>query len=73
MFGIGLSKKINRLDAYLYTLSEQRMRDLASVHSDINFIVQELSNLKLEIATLRKQLIKDKGRITLTIVDKEFK
>lgn len=73
MFGIGLSKKVDRLDACLYTLGEQRMRDLSSIHADMDFIVQELAKMKLENAALKKQLLKEKGRVVLTIYSKELK
>lgn len=67
MFGIGaLHKRIDRLELIL---SEQRMRDLSNIHSDINFIVQELAELKLEVKSLKQQLLKNQGKIEITVTD----
>lgn len=67
MFGIGaLHKRIDRLELIL---SEQRIRDLSCIHADINFIIQKLSEFEKEVKSLKQQLLKNQGKIEITVTD----
>lgn len=68
MFGIGeLHRKVNRLEICLQGLDEKHARDVYSLRSDIHFIVQKLAELEIENNKLKQQLLKEKGRVVLTI------
>ena len=68
MFGIGeLHKKVNQLEIMAQMITEQNAINISRISSDINALIQEVAKLKLENNQLKQQLLKEKGRVVLTI------
>lgn len=68
MFGIGeLHKKVNQLEIIARMITEQNATNILRISSDINALIQEVAKLKLENNQLKQQLLKEKGRVVLTI------
>lgn len=68
MFGIGeLHKKVNQLEIIAQMITEQNAINISRISSDINALIQEVAKLKLENNQLKQQLLKEKGRVMLTI------
>lgn len=68
MFGIGeLHKKVNQLEIIAQMITEQNAINISRISSDIYALIQEVAKLKLENNQLKQQLLKEKGRVLLTI------
>lgn len=68
MFGIGeLHKKVNQLEIIVQMITEQNATNISRISSDIYALIQEIAKLKLENNLLKQQLLKEKGRVVLTI------
>ena len=68
MFGIGeLHKKVKQLEIIIQMITEQNATNILRISSDIYALVQEMAKLKLENNLLKQQLLKEKGRVVLTI------
>ena len=68
MFGIGeLHKKVNQLEIIAQMITEQNAINISRISSDINALIQEIAKLKLENNQLKQQLLKEKGRVVLTV------
>ena len=68
MFGIGeLHKKVNQLEIIVQRITEQNVINISRISRDIDALVQEIAKLKLENNQLKQQLLKEKGRVVLTI------
>lgn len=68
MFGIGeLHKKVNQLEIIAQMITEQNATNIMRISSDINALIQEVAKLKLENNQLKQQLLKEKGRVVLTV------
>lgn len=68
MFGIGeLHRKVNQLEIMAQMITEQNAINISRISSDINALIQEVAKLKLENNQLKQQLLKEKGRVVLTI------
>ena len=68
MFGIGeLRRKVNQLEIITRMITEQHITNISRISSDIDALIQEVAKLKLENGQLKQQLLKEKGRVLLTI------
>lgn len=68
MFGIGeLRKKVSQLEILVQMITEQNAINISRISSDMNALIQEIAKLKLENNQLKQQLLKEKGRVVLTV------
>lgn len=69
MFWFGLSKKIKRIETYLEIHNRLHTKDYINADEFSKFILKKLAGLELEVKSLKQQLLKNQGKIEITVTD----
>ena len=69
MFWFGLSKKIKRIETYLEIHTQLHTKDYINLDEFNKFLLRRLSTLESEVNSLKQQLLKNQGKIEITVTD----
>lgn len=69
MFWFGLSKRIKKIETYLEIHNRQHSKDYINFNGFSRFVLEKQAELELEVKSLKQQLLKNQGKIEITVTD----